>query len=66
MLITNYSILIIILGREPQCNGTHVYVLGRRAKALVLAAWLLSVLFSTPIFVLYEERLVQGKSDLND
>jgi len=57
--------LIIILGRQTRCNGTHIYVLGRRARALVLAAWVLSVLFSTPIFVLYEERLVQGKSDPN-
>jgi len=66
VLITNYSTLIIILGRETQCNGTHIYVLGRRARVLILAAWLLSFLFSTPIFVLYEERLVQGKSDQND
>lgn len=66
MLITYYSLLIIILGREIQCKGTHIYVLGRRARVLVLAAWLLSILFSTPIFVLYEERLVQGKSDPNN
>ena len=54
------------LGMGGQCNGAHIYLLGRRARVLVLAAWLLSVLFSTPIFVLYEERLVQGKSDRNN
>jgi hypothetical protein len=31
-----------------------------------MVAWILSVLFSTPIFVLYEERLVQGESDTNN
>ncbi|XP_023726546.1 uncharacterized protein LOC111874907 isoform X2 [Cryptotermes secundus] len=34
----------------------------RRARVLVVAAWSLSALFSAPIFILYEERLVQGKT----
>ncbi|XP_076163074.1 crustacean cardioactive peptide receptor isoform X1 [Ptiloglossa arizonensis] len=33
-----------------------------RARALVVAAWGLSVLFSVPIIFLYEEKLVQGKT----
>jgi hypothetical protein len=57
---------IITLGREIQCHGIHIYVLGRRARVLVMVAWLLSVLFSTPIIVLYEERLVQGESEMNN
>ncbi|CAK9815416.1 Cardioacceleratory peptide receptor [Anthophora quadrimaculata] len=33
-----------------------------RARALVVAAWGLSVLFSVPIIFLYEEKIVQGKA----
>ncbi|KAH8417106.1 hypothetical protein KR222_003256 [Zaprionus bogoriensis] len=33
---------------------------GKRARHLVSGAWLLSVLFSLPILVLYEEKLIQG------
>ncbi|KAK9500503.1 hypothetical protein O3M35_001757 [Rhynocoris fuscipes] len=32
----------------------------RRAKLLVAVAWILSAVFSLPILVLYEEKLVQG------
>ncbi|XP_033335430.1 crustacean cardioactive peptide receptor isoform X1 [Megalopta genalis] len=32
-----------------------------RARALVVAAWSLSALFSTPIIFLYEEKRIQGK-----
>ncbi|XP_017768811.1 PREDICTED: cardioacceleratory peptide receptor [Nicrophorus vespilloides] len=32
----------------------------KRAKCLIITAWLLSVLFSTPILILYEEKIVQG------
>lgn len=33
----------------------------RRAKHLVTAAWMVSVLFSLPILFLYEEKLIQGQ-----
>ncbi|OXU23916.1 hypothetical protein TSAR_000874 [Trichomalopsis sarcophagae] len=33
-----------------------------RARALVTAAWSISVLFSVPIIFLYEERIVEGKN----
>ncbi|XP_076278874.1 crustacean cardioactive peptide receptor isoform X2 [Lasioglossum baleicum] len=33
-----------------------------RARALVVAAWSLSALFSAPIFFLYEEKLIEGKT----
>ncbi|RZF44133.1 hypothetical protein LSTR_LSTR012955 [Laodelphax striatellus] len=33
----------------------------RRAKLLVIASWLISFLFSSPIMVLYEEREIQGR-----
>jgi hypothetical protein len=33
----------------------------KRAKLLVISAWLVSALFSTPQFLLYEETLIQGK-----
>ncbi|XP_050502386.1 cardioacceleratory peptide receptor isoform X1 [Diabrotica virgifera virgifera] len=34
----------------------------RRAKCLIIAAWLISVLFAIPILILYEEKLIQGQS----
>jgi neuropeptide S receptor 1 len=34
---------------------------GKRAKRLVLGAWILSAIFSAPLFILYEEKIVQGK-----
>ncbi|KAG8268735.1 Neuropeptide S receptor [Homalodisca vitripennis] len=34
----------------------------RRAKVLVLLAWLLSFLFSIPILLLYEEKVIQGRT----
>ncbi|KAJ8949054.1 hypothetical protein NQ318_016956, partial [Aromia moschata] len=34
----------------------------RRAKCLIIAAWLFSVLFSIPILILYEEKIVQGQT----
>ncbi|KAJ8913232.1 hypothetical protein NQ315_016175, partial [Exocentrus adspersus] len=34
----------------------------RRAKCLIIAAWLFSVLFSIPILILYEEKIVQGQN----
>lgn len=33
----------------------------KRAKILVISAWVLSALFSVPQFFLYEETLIQGK-----
>ncbi|KAJ8981893.1 hypothetical protein NQ317_007285 [Molorchus minor] len=33
----------------------------RRAKCLIIAAWLFSVLFSIPILILYEEKVIQGQ-----
>jgi hypothetical protein len=59
----------------PPSNGSVCYnivrirndticVAGRRARVLVAAAWSLSALFSVPIFILYEERLVQGEAHL--
>lgn len=33
----------------------------KRAKILVISAWVLSALFSTPQFFLYEETLIQGE-----
>lgn len=33
----------------------------KRAKMLVISAWIMSALFSTPQFFLYEETLIQGK-----
>lgn len=33
----------------------------KRAKILVISAWFVSALFSTPQFLLYEETLIQGK-----
>lgn len=33
----------------------------KRAKVLVISAWIMSGLFSTPQFILYEETLIQGK-----
>ena len=37
----------------------------KRAKILVLSAWALSAIFSTPQFILYEETQIQGKHGLN-
>jgi neuropeptide S receptor len=39
-------------------NASHR--LGRRAKLLVFFAWLLSAIFSIPLFMLYEETVIQG------
>jgi neuropeptide S receptor len=36
------------------------FLLGKRAKLLVFFAWLLSALFSIPLFMLYEETVIQG------
>lgn len=38
---------------------------GWRARALVVAAWSLSVLFSVPIIFLYEEKRIQVWDDLS-
>lgn len=32
----------------------------KRAKVLVISAWIMSGLFSSPQFILYEETLIQG------
>lgn len=40
---------------------TVVWCLGHRARMLVASAWLLALLLSLPIGVLYHERLVQGR-----
>lgn len=37
----------------------------KRAKILVISAWVMSALFSTPQFFLYEETLIQGELDFN-
>lgn len=37
-----------------------IHRLGKRAKLLVFFAWLLSALFSIPLFILYEETEIQG------
>ncbi|XP_056648983.1 cardioacceleratory peptide receptor-like [Diorhabda sublineata] len=34
----------------------------RRAKCLIIAAWLVSVLFAIPILILYEEKSIQGQT----
>ncbi|CAG9863421.1 unnamed protein product [Phyllotreta striolata] len=34
----------------------------RRAKCLIITAWLISVLFSIPILILYEEKMIQGQN----
>lgn len=34
--------------------------LGKRAKLLIFFAWLLSAVFSIPLFILYEEDIIQG------
>ncbi|XP_065225937.1 cardioacceleratory peptide receptor-like isoform X2 [Planococcus citri] len=34
----------------------------RRARILIGSAWMISVLFSSPIIVLYEEKVIQGKT----
>ncbi|XP_070494536.1 cardioacceleratory peptide receptor-like isoform X1 [Chironomus tepperi] len=34
----------------------------KRAKLLVISAWIMSALFSTPQFFLYEETLIQGRT----
>ncbi|CAH1098579.1 unnamed protein product [Psylliodes chrysocephalus] len=34
----------------------------RRAKCLIITAWLISVLFAIPILILYEEKLIQGQN----
>lgn len=36
----------------------------KRAKILVISAWVLSALFSAPQFFLYEEALIQGECSL--
>jgi neuropeptide S receptor len=36
------------------------FLLGKRAKLLVFFAWALSALFSIPLFMLYEETVIQG------
>ncbi|KAJ1528832.1 hypothetical protein ONE63_007206 [Megalurothrips usitatus] len=33
----------------------------RRARLLIAAAWLLSIIFSLPIIVFYEEKMIQGR-----
>lgn len=41
-----------------RCLG---HVTGRRARALVAVAWILSALFASPILVLYQEGVIQGQ-----
>ena len=36
------------------------FYLGKRAKLLVFFAWALSAIFSIPLFILYEETVIQG------
>lgn len=37
-----------------------IICVGKRAKLLVFFAWALSALFSIPLFILYEETVIQG------
>lgn len=39
-----------------------VSFLGKRARHLVAGAWIVSALFSLPILMLYEEKLIQGQT----
>nr|XP_031826741.1 cardioacceleratory peptide receptor isoform X1 [Nomia melanderi] len=43
-------------------NDASTVITGWRARALVVAAWSLSALFSIPIIFLYEEKAIQGKT----
>lgn len=36
------------------------YISGRRARVLVISAWLISIIFSIPVIFLFEEKPVQG------
>lgn len=38
----------------------------KRARLLVALAWIVSIVFSAPILVLYEEKMVQGKKRLRN
>lgn len=38
------------------------FLLDRRARHLVLAAWVISALFSSPMLVLYEEKLIEHQT----
>lgn len=40
--------------------STVLKLLGKRAKLLVFFAWALSAIFSIPLFILYEETVIQG------
>jgi neuropeptide S receptor len=42
------------------CFHNTTRCLGKRAKLLVFFAWLLSAIFSIPLFMLYEETVIQG------
>lgn len=37
----------------------------KRAKILVASSWLLSTLFSLPMFSLYEEKVIQGQMQVS-
>lgn len=39
-------------------------VTGRRARLLIASAWIISVIFSSPIIFLYEEKIIQGKNEM--
>jgi len=38
----------------------NIHCVGKRAKLLVFFAWLMAAMFSIPLFILYEETIIQG------
>lgn len=37
-----------------------ILISGNRARGLIVSAWLISIVFSIPILILYEIKVVQG------
>lgn len=61
--ISSNCTLHSILGtRNSKIIRLYVLLLktGRRARILIGSAWIISILFSSPITVLYEEKVIQG------
>ena len=43
-------------------NILFLFRIGQRARRLVVSAWTVSAIFSAPMLVLYEEKLIQGQT----
>nr|XP_036233493.1 cardioacceleratory peptide receptor isoform X3 [Bactrocera oleae]XP_036233494.1 cardioacceleratory peptide receptor isoform X3 [Bactrocera oleae] len=66
IVLGNSAVLFVLFVNKNRKSRMNYFIkqlalAGRRAKHLVTAAWMVSVLFSLPILFLYEEKLIQGQ-----